>query len=165
MAYEKHDIAAFLSQIPILKELSTIECKIMADLMEERHYDAKRIIFHEGDPGEELFIIKNGEVEIIKINELSGTENLLANLGAGDFFGEMSIIEKETRSATVRAVMPTDVLVLSKDKLNFMVNNYLPIVYKIYKGFIKLLAGRLRLLNEHYCFTKQTLENLKNLYM
>jgi hypothetical protein len=58
-------------------------------------------IFQEGRKGEEMFIIEDGEVEIVKLH--GPVERLLSTLGPGDFFGEMSLLEGQPRMATARA--------------------------------------------------------------
>ena len=58
-------------------------------------------IVRQGETGECMYVVQSGEVEVVQ--EGAGGERILAVLGAGDFFGEMAIFEKEVRSATVRA--------------------------------------------------------------
>jgi signal transduction histidine kinase len=70
---------------------------------------AGTVVCLEGQPGESLFIIVSGRVEILK--EMGdGTDKLLNNAGPGEFFGEMAIVQETTRSATVRTTEPTTLL-------------------------------------------------------
>lgn len=78
-------------------------------------YAAGDAIFGEGDLGTEMFVIHEGEVEIIK--KVGGEDRRLTVLGHGDFFGEMSVLEDLPRSATARAV--GEVKVLSIDGSTF----------------------------------------------
>ena len=73
------------------------------------------VLFSEGEPGEELYIIQEGKVEIIKL--LGGQAQVLATLEKGDFFGEMAIVSRIKRTATARA--GTDLKVLSFDRNGF----------------------------------------------
>ena len=57
-------------------------------------------IIRQGDPGDCMFVVQSGTVEVVR--EEDGETTLLAELGPNDFFGEMSLFERETRSATVR---------------------------------------------------------------
>jgi len=70
-------------------------------------------IIKQGDVGEKFYIIRSGNVEAVK--EEDGKEELLSTLGPGDFFGELALLEKQPRVATVRAVDEVEVLTLSKD--------------------------------------------------
>ncbi len=73
-------------------------------------------IIRQGETGDCMYVIQEGQVEVVV--EKDGKEVKLATRGANDFFGEMSIFEKETRMATVRAVGATRVLTV--DKKNFL---------------------------------------------
>ena len=67
----------------------------------ERSFAPGEVIFEEGDPGDVLFIIQAGEVELTR-RGLSG-RHVVANLGPGDFFGEMCVVLRERRTATATA--------------------------------------------------------------
>lgn len=77
----------------------------------ERSFAAGEVIFEEGDPGEVLFVIQSGEVELTRLG-LMGRQ-AVARLGCGDFFGEMSVVVREPRTA--RAVAVTDCRLLELD--------------------------------------------------
>jgi CRP-like cAMP-binding protein len=77
----------------------------------ERSFDAGSVIFEEGDPGDVLFVIQSGEVELTRLG-LMGRQ-AVARLGCGDFFGEMSVVVRESRTA--RAVAITDCRLLELD--------------------------------------------------
>ena len=65
-------------------------------------YKDGEVIIHQGSTGDSMYVIQGGRVEVVQISD-SGEEQHLAFLERGDFFGEMAVFEKETRSATVRA--------------------------------------------------------------
>ncbi|HSM32012.1 MAG TPA: cyclic nucleotide-binding domain-containing protein [Woeseiaceae bacterium] len=81
-----------------------------------KEYKAGEVIFRQGDSGNCMFVIQDGEVEVIA--EADGREYPLRVMGPNEFFGEMALFEKETRTATVRATKPTRLL--SIDKKNFL---------------------------------------------
>jgi flavin-dependent dehydrogenase len=81
-----------------------------------RVYRAGEIMVRQGDVGECMYVIQEGKVEVIK--EQEGKEIRLAELGEGDFFGEMALFEKDVRSATVRPL--GDVRVLTIDRKMFL---------------------------------------------
>jgi len=73
-------------------------------------------IIRQGNVGESMYVVQSGRVEVIQLSA-SGEEQHLAFLEAGDFFGEMSVFEKEVRSATVRASGEARVLKIDKKTL------------------------------------------------
>jgi hypothetical protein len=79
-------------------------------------YRSGEIIVRQGETGDRMYFIQSGRVEVIK--EKDGTEVKLAELGQGEFFGEMALFEKDVRSATVRPL--GEVRVLSVDKKMFL---------------------------------------------
>jgi len=81
-----------------------------------KDYKAGDVIFRQGDTGNCMYVIQEGEVEAIA--EADGRELRLRTLGPNDFFGEMALFEKEVRSATIRATRPTRIL--SIDRKNFL---------------------------------------------
>lgn len=81
-----------------------------------KEYKAGEVIFRQGDTGNCMFVIQNGEVEAIA--ESDGREFRLRRMGPNDFFGEMALFEEETRTATIRTTKPTRIL--SIDKKNFL---------------------------------------------
>jgi CRP/FNR family cyclic AMP-dependent transcriptional regulator len=73
-------------------------------------------IIRQGNVGESMYVVQSGRVEVIQLSA-NGAEQHLAFLEAGDFFGEMSVFEKEVRSATVRASGEARVLKIDKKTL------------------------------------------------
>ena len=79
------------------------------------YYAAGDTIFQQDDPASDFFIIQQGEVEIIKRPDTGGTPEIVAILGAGDFFGEGALISSHARTATVRARTETEVIILGRN--------------------------------------------------
>ena len=86
----------------------------MASLGKE--YKEGEVIVRQGETGNCMFVIQDGEVEAVA--ETEGREFRLRTMGSNEFFGEMALFEKETRTATIRAIRPTRVLTI--DKKNFL---------------------------------------------
>ena len=77
------------------------------------HFAAGETIFHEGDPGDYLYIIVAGEVEVIR--ERPGqSETMLNRLGPGEYFGEMALVSNEPRNATIRTITPVDAVTMER---------------------------------------------------
>jgi CRP-like cAMP-binding protein len=81
-----------------------------------KEYKEGEVIVRQGETGNCMFVIQDGEVEAVA--EADGKELKLRTLGPNEFFGEMALFEKETRTATIRAIQPTRVLTI--DKKNFL---------------------------------------------
>ena len=98
------------------------------------------VIVTEGDRGSEMFIIQEGKVEVSRV--LSGQTRVLAILDRGEFFGEMSVLEGEPRSATVRAVGRTRVMVLKQGGLLLKIRRDPTFAIDMLLTLIRALATR-----------------------
>ena len=102
-------ICEFLKGVEAFKNLTPGELTNVAERMTRRQFMPGEVIIREGDIGEELFLISEGEVEV----ERAGHE--VARLGSGDFFGELALMSSNPRNATVTATRPVDTYILGKD--------------------------------------------------
>ncbi|HAZ15121.1 MAG: hypothetical protein A2Y28_05145 [Chlamydiae bacterium GWC2_50_10] len=93
--------------------LTERQMRELIPLVRKIQFDAGDYIVHEGDLANDLFVILEGEVDVIKKEPSSEQRHRLTKLTQEDIFGEMSLIEQGTHSATVRAVKPTTLLALS----------------------------------------------------
>jgi CRP/FNR family cyclic AMP-dependent transcriptional regulator len=96
------------------------------------------VIFREGDPAKELYVIKSGRVDITSGNRL------LATLGDNGIFGEMALIDKEPRSATVTAATDVEIVPVDARQFLFLVSQTPFFALKV----MRVLAGRLRIANK-----------------
>ncbi len=103
----------FLRRVPLFKGLSPEDLAQVAEAVHKKSYPPETDIVEIGEPGQSLFIISRGTVQVVYPARSSDFE--LARLTEGDFFGEMAILNSMTRSATVRSVDSVEVLVLEKD--------------------------------------------------
>ena len=104
-----------LQNLPLFGELEESEQIEIWSHVITRSYKKSNIILFEEDPGDSLFIIKEGKVKITRLSE-EGKEVILSILGEGEFFGEMSLLDGESRSANVIALSDCDVFILKRDK-------------------------------------------------
>jgi NADH:quinone reductase (non-electrogenic) len=79
------------------------------------HYASGDYIFRQGDPGTSFYVIEKGEVEVLRHAPTTNSDEALSVLGPGEFFGEMALIENRSRSASVRARTPVEVVVMGKN--------------------------------------------------
>lgn len=134
----------FLKRVPIFSGVDDDSLSKIATVTSEKNYSKKNIVFHEGDYGDALYIIKNGRIKISKV-AIDGREKTLSILKTGDFFGEMAIFDNMPRSATSEA-MDNDVKLLSISK-----NDFERVVFEnpsIALAIMKDLTRRIRQINE-----------------
>src|SRR5213594_3992174 len=114
------DIAAFLKSVKLFREFTDSELLAFAGRLDERTLKQGQVLFREGDPGEEMFVVQKGTTIISKV--VSGrVEQVLARATAGDFFGEMSLFDRSPRSATIQAETDVALLVLDREHLNLLI--------------------------------------------
>lgn len=100
------------------------------------------IVVREGEMGDRMFVIQSGRVRVTR--EVNGLEISLAELEKGDFFGEMALIEREVRSATVRAVGQTSLLSIDKKSFLRRVHDDPSLAYRI----LERMSKRIRELSD-----------------
>jgi NADH dehydrogenase len=87
-----------------------------------QHFEPGEIIFNHGDLGDNVYVIEKGQCEVLRqaTNESSGALEHVADLGAGDYFGEMAVLADASRNATVRATAPSDLLLIRKNDFDLL---------------------------------------------
>ena len=106
--------ANHLADIGLFGGLSRESLEVFASSVPASRIEAGDMVVEEGDTSTQMFVVIAGELEVIKKGQ-SGGDVRVAVLGPGDWFGEMSIIDVQPRSASVRAVAPTLVLSITAD--------------------------------------------------
>lgn len=109
----RSDHVAFLRTVAVFKDLAEPHLVALALRLRERPLKRGEVLFRDGDQGQELFLVREGTVVVSK-PVLGRVEQVLARMGPGEFFGEMSLFDQAPRSATVQA--ETDALLLSLDR-------------------------------------------------
>jgi CRP-like cAMP-binding protein len=102
-----------LKNIPLFADIRDEILEKIFDLVQKRVYKRNNIILMEEDAGDTLFILSKGSVKITRLSD-DGREVILSILGDGDFFGEMSIFDGESRSANVIALEDSEVFILKR---------------------------------------------------
>src|SRR3989304_5122468 len=104
----------FLATVPLFKSLDGAELAKFSELLREKSYPKGSVILFEADPGDALFIVRAGRVKVVLVAE-DGREVILSLLGVGEYFGELSLIDDQPRSAHVIAMEESALLVLRRD--------------------------------------------------
>lgn len=148
-----------LSKISIFQNLSPEISKKIKSMLETVEFAPGQTIFSQGDPGDALYMIVEGEVEIVKFlshrpkiltQTAEAGEKLIATLGAGDFFGEMALLEEAPRSATARAKGYENpkgnltLLKIDREKFWKLVQSDAKIAFQTLLPLAKTLSDRLR---------------------
>lgn len=133
-------LAKALAAVPLFSGLTEEQLLLVVKHLRRRSYEERDVIVRRDSPGDALFIIVSGKVKVSYLEEEGEGETIIAVFRAGDFFGELSILDGEGRSADVVALEPTEVLVLSADDFH----NILHDVPAITVTLLREIAGRLR---------------------
>jgi CRP/FNR family transcriptional regulator, cyclic AMP receptor protein len=144
------DLTTQLSEVVIFHGLDKAQLESILGISSMQQFDRGTVIFKEGDPGEELYLILNGKVRISR--HLSGVgvgEEALAILEPSQAFGEMAVIEDDVvRSATATAHGPCSMLLIRKKAFQRLLRDNHDLAYIILSNVVKLLSSRLRTTND-----------------
>ena len=111
-------IADRLSRVPLFAGFDAALIEQLAAAVRSHHYDHREVLVREGDGGDSLFVIDRGRVSVAKTSGGPGSSSVeIAQLGPGDFFGELSLLTGAPRSATVSAEGGCEVLVVERQAL------------------------------------------------
>jgi len=111
---------AFLESIPVFGGLTTEAILLVAARMERRTLGPDKVVVNAGDSAREMFIIEDGEVEVMLGRTEPLSDVVLATLRKGDCFGEMALLDIQPRSATVRTRTAASLLVLPYRKFHLL---------------------------------------------
>ncbi len=128
----------FLARVPLFANCAAEEIEAIEALSQRGEYRQGQIIVTQGTPGTAFYLIISGRVEIVRDGASLGA------LGAGDFFGEMSLLDNAPRSATIRALDDTVCLMLSSWDFKALLERHPSIAIKL----LEVLSRRLRVTDE-----------------
>jgi len=133
----------FLRRVVLFKDLTEPYLVALSRRLRTRRLQRGEILFREGEPGRELFLIREGSVEISK-PVMGGVDQTLARLGPGDFFGEMSLFDESKRSASVKAERDTVLLSLDRENLRGLIENSPRAAAAFFHALVSVFIQRLR---------------------
>jgi len=139
MIVSSPELKTFLAATPFFGGLSDASLDLLISMLVERRFDLDACIVAEGEPGRSMYIVHSGELVVSKIAK-SGRVIRMTRLGPGDFFGEMTLIEPQNRSARVVAETPTVLYELTAGNL-----------YAYYKADIHAYVMLMQNINRELC--------------
>lgn len=116
------EIADYLKNIPIFAELPADDLEKIARLFRERKYNKNDVVFLEEDTGQYLYLVREGRVKVTRLLP-NGKEMILAFHEAGEYFGEMALIDGGTTPATVTAVLPTTLYIMGSREFQTLIQH------------------------------------------
>jgi CRP/FNR family transcriptional regulator, cyclic AMP receptor protein len=133
-----------LERIQLFSGLAPADLVRLADGLRTRRFRRGEVLFHQGDPGDSLFIVNSGAVKIVLPSE-EGDEAILTTVRPGSFFGELALLDDAPRSATAVAMEATETFVLRREPFRELIDTS-PAARD---ALLAALAGELRRLTAH----------------
>ena len=133
-----HD-ASMLAESELFGDLLPLDRQRIVQSCTRKHYVAKQVVFHQGEPGREMFVVISGRLKVSVISE-DGKELSFFIFHENDIFGELALLDGERRSATVTTIEPCELLVFHHNDFKKLLNQHQLIGLKL----LSLLAGRVR---------------------
>ena len=136
MAHE--DIKAFLRRVPLFAGLTEIQLDQLAAGSARRSYPKGRTIVSEGEPSQSMYILLAGRAKVQR-SDSEGKEVILAVLGSGEYFGEMSLIDDSPRSASVITLESSEFIAVSKEAFKAMLAQSPDMAMSVMRGLVRRL--------------------------
>ncbi|MFL6128655.1 MAG: Crp/Fnr family transcriptional regulator [Mycobacteriales bacterium] len=136
-------VTDLLRRVPLLAVLGQVGLGAAVRAGSTRTYPAGQIICHQGDPGDRLYIVLHGLVKVVFTSE-RGDEIVLRTLGDAEVFGELALLDKSPRSASVVAVESTQVFMLLRERLLELMRQH----PRLADEFLRMLGQLVRRLTE-----------------
>ncbi|HQU72314.1 MAG TPA: cyclic nucleotide-binding domain-containing protein [Calditrichia bacterium] len=136
-------ISEVLKRVPFFQALGKDGIDFIIERLKFKPYEGGDPICEAGDPGDRMYIIISGNVKVVVVTE-DGEENVVANLGSGDYFGEMALLTGEPRSASVITTEPSEMFILNKADFDVIIERFPSITLSM----SKIMSQRLRETNQ-----------------
>jgi CRP/FNR family cyclic AMP-dependent transcriptional regulator len=131
-----------LQNTALFRSLKPLEMKFVDGLMHERRYLPDEIVFDEGEEGQALYLVMSGHVQISR--NRGDTRDIVTELGPGNFFGDLALLDDSPRSAQARAVEDCELAVFFRDDFLALMETDAVIGYKISLALARHIGQRLR---------------------
>ncbi len=134
------EIRDLLKSFPLFSDLSDGDLADIERIVKKKKFGKNEIILYQFDPGDSLYIVSKGKVKVVLYSK-DGKEVLLSNLGPGEFFGEMSLLDGLPRSASVVAIEDSEAIILNRRDFLELIRNHPEIALKILTELSKRLRS------------------------
>lgn len=141
------EVTDLLNRVAIFRDLEPDELRHVADVCKQESFVSGEYIFREGEHGNRLYLIVDGEVRISRDVPGSG-EEALAVLKPGALFGEMAVFDRTERSTDAISNGGTTVLTISRPDFEMLLDFNRDLAYKVLWSCVRLLSSRLRSTND-----------------
>lgn len=143
------NLVNFLKQSDIFYQFTPTQLELVANLCQEVSFESNQIIFQENSSSKELYVIVQGEIDILikrgTTGSLGKSETVVARLRRGQSFGEVALVDEGLRSASARAVQKdTRLLVIPRDKIVMLCETYPQLGYRLMYNLAADLAMKIR---------------------
>lgn len=128
----------FLRRVPMLAGLNDAQLEQLAAASTRRSFPKGRTIVSEGEPSSSMYILLSGRAKVQRCDS-EGKEVILAVLGPGEFFGEMSLIDDEPRSASVVTLEPCDFIGIRKDSFKQLLSSNAEVAMNVMRSLVRRL--------------------------
>jgi CRP-like cAMP-binding protein len=129
-----------IRRVPLFSTLTSTQAESVADAVVKRRFKRGELIVEQGKKSNALFILLTGRARVLT-SDARGREVIIASLNPGDHVGEMSLIDNEPHSATVRCEVQTDVLVLGRTEFARCLPENTTMAYAVMKGLVQRLRS------------------------
>ncbi len=137
-----NEIKFQLTSMPLFQSLDANDIDILSQYLSSKELKPGDLVCKEGQHASFLCFVINGELEVIK--NLDGKELIIATITEGGTLGEMALIDGMSRSATVRAIIESGILILRRDDFNLLLEKHSGVGIKILKGIARGMSFNLR---------------------
>jgi CRP-like cAMP-binding protein len=128
-----------LKKVPIFSGIGSKDMEKIVAVTHQKKYRKDNMILIEEEAGQTMFILMSGQVKVSRISE-DGREVILAVMGEGDFFGELSLLDGQSRSANVTVIKDAEMLLINRDDFLNLLNEFPQIAIQL----LRELASRMR---------------------
>jgi len=133
----------------VFSELEEVDLKILLPLFKKKEIPAGKTVFIENMPGESLYLVESGEIDISKMLS-EGDEQLLVSLGTGEVFGELAILDETPRSATARVSRDAVLWRLERPDFEQLCRDHPVSGLRFVRNLVALFCQRIRENNREY---------------
>jgi CRP/FNR family transcriptional regulator, cyclic AMP receptor protein len=137
------DTVAFLRNMRLFRNVDDTDLTTFSRSLREHPLRRGQVLFREGDHGDEMFLVRAGSIVVSK-GVTGRVEQVLARMGAGDFFGEMALFDRSPRSATIQADTEVTLLVLDRDSLARLTADSPRAAAAFFQSLVHIFIERLR---------------------